>query len=115
MAEKKLRLDLELLLPEATDAADACVERLQDLLKGEPGISGVHVTGAPGNRAPLLCLHYDPRVWLGVSCVSTVLIERPLAVVMIGGLMTSTISTLLVLPAFYLQVQRWLGRRAING
>jgi cobalt-zinc-cadmium resistance protein CzcA len=42
-------------------------------------------------------------------------IERPLAVVMIGGLITSTIVTLLVLPAFYLQVQRWMGRRATNG
>lgn len=42
-------------------------------------------------------------------------IERPLAVVMIGGLLTSTIFTLLVLPAFYLQVQRWLGRPVING
>ena len=29
-------------------------------------------------------------------------IERPLAIVMIGGLVTSTLFTLLVLPAFYL-------------
>jgi cobalt-zinc-cadmium resistance protein CzcA len=36
-------------------------------------------------------------------------IERPLAVVMIGGLVTSTLFTLLVLPTFYLQVHRWLG------
>jgi cobalt-zinc-cadmium resistance protein CzcA len=40
-------------------------------------------------------------------------IERPLAVVMIGGLVTSTIFTLLVLPAFYLQVHGWLERRAL--
>jgi len=39
-------------------------------------------------------------------------IERPLAVVMIGGLMTSTVFTLLVLPTFYLQVHGWLERRA---
>jgi heavy metal efflux system protein len=39
-------------------------------------------------------------------------IERPLAVVMIGGLVTSTLFTLLVLPAFYLQVHGWLERRA---
>jgi cobalt-zinc-cadmium resistance protein CzcA len=38
-------------------------------------------------------------------------IERPLAIVMIGGLVTSTIFTLLVLPVFYLQVHRWLERR----
>jgi cobalt-zinc-cadmium resistance protein CzcA len=39
-------------------------------------------------------------------------IERPLAVVMIGGLFTSTLFTLLVLPTFYLQVHGWLDRRA---
>jgi cobalt-zinc-cadmium resistance protein CzcA len=38
-------------------------------------------------------------------------IERPLAIVMIGGLVTSTIFTLLVLPTFYLQVHGWLERR----
>nr|MBA2302478.1 efflux RND transporter permease subunit [Acidobacteriota bacterium] len=39
-------------------------------------------------------------------------IERPLAIVMIGGLVTSTLFTLLVLPVFYLQVHGWLDRRA---
>lgn len=39
-------------------------------------------------------------------------IERPLAIVMIGGLVTSTLFTLLVLPTFYLQVHGWLARRA---
>ncbi len=34
-------------------------------------------------------------------------IERPLAVVMIGGLVTSTLFTLLVLPTFYLRVHGW--------
>jgi cobalt-zinc-cadmium resistance protein CzcA len=33
-------------------------------------------------------------------------IERPLAIVMIGGLVTSTLFTLLVLPALYLTVTR---------
>jgi heavy metal efflux system protein len=35
-------------------------------------------------------------------------IERPLAVVMIGGLVTSTLFTLFVLPTFYLKVHAWL-------
>jgi heavy metal efflux system protein len=34
-------------------------------------------------------------------------IERPLAIVMIGGLMTSTIFTLLALPTFYSLVHEW--------
>jgi cobalt-zinc-cadmium resistance protein CzcA len=38
-------------------------------------------------------------------------IERPLAIVMIGGLATSTLFTLLVLPTFYLHVHGWLERR----
>lgn len=38
-------------------------------------------------------------------------IERPLAIVMIGGLVTSTLFTLLVLPSFYLHVHGWLTRR----
>jgi cobalt-zinc-cadmium resistance protein CzcA len=38
-------------------------------------------------------------------------IERPLAIVMIGGLITSTLFTLLVLPTFYLQVHGWRSRR----
>jgi cobalt-zinc-cadmium resistance protein CzcA len=38
-------------------------------------------------------------------------IERPLAIVMIGGLVTSTLFTLLVLPTFYLRVHGWLAQR----
>lgn len=41
-------------------------------------------------------------------------IERPLAIVMIGGLVTSTVFTLLVLPSFYLHVHGWLARRSSN-
>jgi cobalt-zinc-cadmium resistance protein CzcA len=37
-------------------------------------------------------------------------IERPLAIVMMGGLATSTVFTLLVLPALYLQVNGWLAK-----
>ena len=37
-------------------------------------------------------------------------IERPLAVVLIGGLLTSTAFTLLALPTFYLLVHRWRER-----
>jgi heavy metal efflux system protein len=37
-------------------------------------------------------------------------IERPLAIVVIGGLVTSTLFTLLALPSFYLLIERWRGR-----
>ena len=61
MKHKKLRLELELLLPEAPDAADACAGRLQDVLGRESGVTGVHVVGPPRVTAPVLCLHYDPK------------------------------------------------------
>lgn len=38
-------------------------------------------------------------------------IERPLAIVMIGGLFTSTLFTLLALPTFYMLVHRFTSRR----
>jgi cobalt-zinc-cadmium resistance protein CzcA len=42
-------------------------------------------------------------------------IERPLAVVMVGGLLTSTIFTLLALPTFYAFVHHWRQRLAARG
>jgi cobalt-zinc-cadmium resistance protein CzcA len=48
----------------------------------------------PSRRPPLLVLQLH-----GTE------IERPLAIVMIGGLVTSTLFTLLVLPALYLTMR----------
>jgi len=42
-------------------------------------------------------------------------IERPLAIVMIGGLLTSTLFTLLALPTFYMLVHRMLERLPAGG
>jgi cobalt-zinc-cadmium resistance protein CzcA len=39
-------------------------------------------------------------------------LERPLAIVMVGGLLTSTLFTLLALPAFYQLVNQWREGRA---
>ncbi|MEQ1759967.1 MAG: CusA/CzcA family heavy metal efflux RND transporter [Vicinamibacterales bacterium] len=39
-------------------------------------------------------------------------IQRPLASVVIGGVVTSTLLTLMVLPTLYEQVERWAARRA---
>lgn len=57
---KFLRIDLPILLPDVSDAADACVERLIAALRDQQGIEEVHIhtegDGAPGQ----LCVHYDP-------------------------------------------------------
>jgi cobalt-zinc-cadmium resistance protein CzcA len=42
-------------------------------------------------------------------------VQKPIATVVVGGLITSTILTLIVLPTFYLVVERWLGERAPSG
>ena len=41
-------------------------------------------------------------------------IERPLAIVMIGGLVTSTVFTLFVLPTFYMRVHQWTHGKTLH-
>ncbi len=38
-------------------------------------------------------------------------VQKPIATVVVGGLVTSTILTLLVLPSFYLVIEAWVARR----
>jgi cobalt-zinc-cadmium resistance protein CzcA len=38
-------------------------------------------------------------------------VQKPIATVVVGGLVTSTILTLVVLPSFYLVVEKWLAHR----
>ncbi len=60
MAEK-LRLDIQVLLPEIRDEADACVGRLISELEGKLGVEGVHLRPASGALPAKLCVHYDPQ------------------------------------------------------
>lgn len=55
---KNVRLDLPLLLPEVSDARDACIHRLQALLSPRRGITHTHITEEDGRT--VLCVHYDP-------------------------------------------------------
>lgn len=55
--EKKLKLDLELLLPHIADERDKCIERLEQVLRATRGISDVHID--KHETKVLLCLHYD--------------------------------------------------------
>lgn len=41
-------------------------------------------------------------------------VQRPLATVVIGGVITSTILTLFVLPALYISVEKWFGNKAVE-
>ena len=60
MAEK-LRLDMQVLLPEIRDEADACVGRLISELEGKSGIEDVHLRPAADEKPAQLCIHYDPQ------------------------------------------------------
>ena len=42
-------------------------------------------------------------------------IQRPLATVVIGGIVTSTLLTLIVLPTIYELIERWVARRKAAG
>jgi len=59
---EKLRLDIPILLPEVSDAADACVARLTSELRARQGVQNVHVTAARNGELPQLCIHYDADV-----------------------------------------------------
>ena len=54
------RLDLPVVLPHVPDATDACVDRLTDSLRGQPGVSKAHVIPATNGAPDRLCVHYDP-------------------------------------------------------
>lgn len=56
----KLVLDLPVLLPDALDGRDQCVERLTASLSGVPGLAQVHVVDAADGAPARLCMHYDP-------------------------------------------------------
>ena len=57
---EKLELDLPLLLPDALDGRDQCVQRLTATLTDAPGLGEVHVVDAIDGAPARLCLHYDP-------------------------------------------------------
>ena len=57
---QKLRLDIPVLLPEISDAADACVARLIGSLEGRAGVDEVHVLQRGVGQPAELCIHFDP-------------------------------------------------------
>ena len=59
---EKLRLDIPIVLPGVSDAADQCVARLMSELRPRQGVEDVHVTAARDGELPQLCIHYDADV-----------------------------------------------------
>ena len=57
---KKLKLELQLALPEDASLADPCVERLLASLRSKAGVIDAHVEGQSEGQARL-CVHFDPE------------------------------------------------------
>jgi CzcA family heavy metal efflux pump len=52
---------------------------------------------------------------LALAAGSGAEIQKPLAIVIVGGIVTSTVLTLLALPVFYYLLENWRERRALAG
>ncbi len=57
---EKTRIEIALLLPAVSDARDACVRRLGDLLRANEGVEAAHLPDVNGKEPGQICVHYDP-------------------------------------------------------
>lgn len=57
---KKLKINLNIILPEVPDERDACVERIIAVMQKHKGVEEVHIVGK-GKEAQL-CFHYNPDI-----------------------------------------------------
>lgn len=63
---EQARIEIGLVLPTVSDARDACVQRLTDLLKTKAGVEDAHIVNIKGKEPDQLCIHYDSdRLSLG--------------------------------------------------
>lgn len=59
---KKIKINIDLILPDVPDEKDACVQRIIDELQQRPGIGQVHIVPGTASNKAQLCFHYDPAV-----------------------------------------------------
>ncbi|MGE5223516.1 MAG: heavy metal translocating P-type ATPase [Omnitrophica WOR_2 bacterium] len=60
MEEKKLKLEIPLLIPGVNDKQDRCLDRLEGAVRNIKGIQRAHIDR---EKKPLIfCLHYDPSL-----------------------------------------------------
>jgi Cd2+/Zn2+-exporting ATPase len=57
---QKTRIDLDVLLPDAPGAADACIRRMTDALTAKSGVSGAHLVERTAKSPGQICIHFDP-------------------------------------------------------
>lgn len=57
---EKIKINLDLLLPEIPDERDACVQRLIALMQNRRGIEKAHLVPGSAANAAQLCFHFNP-------------------------------------------------------
>ncbi|WP_240646696.1 heavy metal translocating P-type ATPase [Chitinophaga pollutisoli] len=57
---EKIKIDLDLVLPEVPDERDACVQRVIAAMQQHKGIEKAHVVPADTQNGARLCFHFDP-------------------------------------------------------
>jgi Cd2+/Zn2+-exporting ATPase len=57
---EKIKIDLEIILPNVPDEKDACIGRIIADMEGKQGIEGVHIVPETTDTKAQLCFHYDP-------------------------------------------------------
>jgi Cd2+/Zn2+-exporting ATPase len=67
---EKIKIDLDMLLPDIPDEQDACVQRIITNLGQRKGIDRVHIVPAGKDSKTRLCFHYDPQL-ISVETVQT--------------------------------------------
>ena len=59
---EKIRINLDILLPEAIGERDACIKRITEKLSFTRGVLKVHIVPGQGRLKGQLCFHYDPQI-----------------------------------------------------
>lgn len=58
---KKVRIDIQMLLPEVSDTRDQCIARLRNIIEAKEGIDAAHALDASEDNPAQICIHYDPE------------------------------------------------------
>ena len=56
----KIKIDLDIILPDIPDERDECVHRIISLMESKKGIDKVHLVPETENAKAKLCFHYNP-------------------------------------------------------
>ena len=59
---EKVKINLDIILPDVPNEKDSCVQRIITEMKGRPGIDNVHIVPETVDKKSQLCFHYNPDI-----------------------------------------------------